>query len=213
MSFFVKQTEFSRLSGRTKQGLANSRRRKALPEDRSEDGDLIYDIDSPVCMKYLTNLPNNLGKDKAENIRAIQKEFAEKRAQGLIRCAKTGEVDLLGPSADMFLQDEDTLERRKKQREVEYKEKQIEKMDVTLMAMKGGLIEREQVMTWVQRYLGAMHTQILEMSASGICDDLYAIAHKHKDNRVAIKKMEKMLGDAGSKVLKGAVEIMEKNPL
>ena len=212
MGFYVNQSEFMRLSGRSRQGLQKARRTKnAVTETCGSE--IIFDLDNEINRKYLANFPSNYRKGEKEALREYQKDFFERRSRGLIKCHKTGNVDLLGGDEDLFLQDEETIDRRKKQRDVEYREKQIEKLDVTLMAMRGGLIERDHVMTWISRYIGTMHTQILEMATAGICDDLYALAHKHKDSREAIKHMEKLVGEAGSKVIKGAIEAMEKNQL
>lgn len=211
MSFYVGQKEFAELSGRSKSGIIKARTTKRLPDERLEDDTPVYDMDDPQVRIFLATLPNHHGAEGKAKLRALQKKFDEDRAAGNVRCRKTGQEDLMFDPTEHVIMDDETLDRRKKQKEIEHKSKQIEKMDISILAMKGGLIPREYVNTWVQRYVGAVHTQVLEMAASGICDDFYNIAHRNKDSREAIKEMEKLLANAGSEILKGAISTMEKN--
>jgi hypothetical protein len=215
MSFYVVPSELAKLSGRSRQAIDKCRSSKRIPSALSEKGDFIYDVDDPGVKAIFQSFPKGTSELIKVQAAAYQKEFARKRREGTIKCVMSGMADLMDDMMDfgdvILSADDESLDREKKEKDIEYRGKQIEKLEVTLTAMKGGLIERAFVTTWVERYLGTLHTQHLELATNGICEDLYSDAHRLKDSRAAIKEMEKRLAEALSDVLKGAIAAMEKN--
>lgn len=215
--FYVTQKELCHLTARTKQLLDRTRANGNLPAAMGPGEKWIYDIDDPTVRNLMVTFAAGTYRQNREEAVEYQKAFFERRRSGEVVCAMTGEPDELGEfesftPVDPAL-DTEELNKKRVETDIKHKEKQIEKIDLALTAMKGGLIEREYVQTWIVRYIGTLHSQHLELPSTGICDDLYAAAHRIPDSRAAIKEMEKILGQALSDILKGATATMEKNPL
>jgi len=218
VSFYIRQTDLSKLSGRTKQVINRYRNEGIIPHEKNDKGVAVYDMDDLKVRAIIAKPPDNAKEAQLIAISEFQREFVRKRNAGELACALTGEFDLMGDIVDIGADvvsgyDADYLDTRKKEKDIEYREEQIKKLKLTHEAMKGGLIEREYASSWVDRYLGTLHQQHLELSTTGLADDLYSAAHRIPDSRAAIKEMEKIVADACSKILKGAIAAMEKSPL
>lgn len=218
MSFYIRLMDLSRLSGRTKQVINRYRNEGIIPHEKNDKGHAVYDMDDPKVRRIIATPPDNVKEAQLIAISEFQREFVRKRNAGELPCALTGEFDLMGDIADIGADvvsgyDADMLDTKKKEKDIEYREEQIKKLKLTHEAMKGGLIERSYAASWIDRYLGTLHQQHLELSTTGIADDLYSAAHRIPDSRAATKEMEKIIADACSKVLKGTIAAMEKNPL
>jgi len=218
--FYVTQSTLRSLSGRTKQSLYDYRRTKRFPFETAADGEFLYDVDNSAVARIINTRPRNAKADELKDLEEFQRCFAEARVKGDVVCEKTGEIDHMAsleentiPDKYLNAEGEALLDTQKKVAEIKHKRLQSEKLEVALKALTGDLIERDTVESWVRRYLGNMHQQVLDMASTGIAGDLYSLVKREEDGNKAVKEIERVLEKALSTLLKDSTEIMRKNPL
>lgn len=219
MSFYVTTAELTKLTGRSRQDLQGLKTSGRIDAEKTEANRIIYDLDDPRIQRMVKTINPDWKASRIREIRKYQAEFNKARATQKKSCAKTKMVDYMAElepeTVNEILSDcdESKLDRHKKEAEIEYKRKQIEKMDVALNALTGDLIDRVFVETYIRRYLGALHQQILNLASTGIMDDLYNLFKREEDGRKAIKEGERLLEKRSSDLLKDATSAMKTDSL
>ena len=222
MPFFVTHKTLQGLACRSKQTLCDYRTNKIIPFKKTKEGDFVSDVDSKKVRDLVVKPPPNATNVAKDRWKKAVAKFQEDRISGEVVCALTGEPDVMAAFEDPedsltamlpHLED-DALDRKKKELEVEKLGKTIEKMEVAMKALTGDLIDRTYVETWVGRYVGNLHTQVLELPSTGVGGDVFNLVMRNKDNsQQAIKEVEAMLERRLSQILKDSRETMRRNAL
>lgn len=219
MPFFVDTPELLALSGRSKQDVYGMRTKKTIPFEKLNGNTTVYDIDEPKIRKIIVNHPEHWGEQQKRAADVYHAAFRKRRAQQDVTCAKTGMADYMyqlepGEESGMLKTlDEDLLDRKKKETDIEYRLVQIEKATIGVSAAKGDTIPKTYAESYIRRYIGALHQQTLDLSATGLMDDIYNICKREKDGMKAIKECERLLENRMSDLLKDATLSMKTNPM
>lgn len=217
--FYVKAAVLAKLTGRSAQDIGGLKNNGKLPWDTNSSGNVILDIDDPVVAEFMNKPPRkSRTPEQIRHTEAYRKDFEAKRRAGQVVCEKLGEVDMFnvtGVELKSFLDTatSDTVDMVLKKKEAEYKDKRNIKLDAQIDILRAGLIERSYVDSYMARYLGSLHNQFLNRAATGLGERLYLLTQTEPDERSAIAKINKLLGDDASDKIKAAKKAMTQNPL
>lgn len=222
MAFYVNQAELARISGRSKQNLTFERTQGRLPFDEGPKGLKLYDIDRPEIQKVIKAFPKNTNQATKEQAIAYRKEFHHQRVAQKVNCQMTGQPDFMAQvdgasnGIDALLQktEDQDLDNLKKRKEIAKLDVDVETRKKKLTAMEGGLIERDLVEAYIDRYLGILHTRHLELHGSGIGKDIVACVLQNQHDPIsAEKEVEKIISKKCSAILKDSAQAMKQNRL
>lgn len=224
--FYVDGKTFQKLTGKSAPAVTRATKRKDNPVPvRKKDRSIFFDIDNPVVYEYIhtrshkNDEKTRLAEKEAE---AFRIDFDMKRKLGDYVCAFGGaEDDFMGafdePTEPKSMGGPGGLSNDDYKTEylrlnVLKREEEIEKLKLANLEKKGSSIDRKTVKGYLQKYLGILHKNHLDLPATGLAGDVYAAARR-LEGREAEKEIERLLGKALAGLLKDAQDMIGANPL
>lgn len=233
--FYVDTNAFMPLTGLSRQSIGNFLAKDVIVAENIKNKN-IFDIDLKINHDWLNRPNKRMPASRKEGIISAMVKFDKDRISGAISCAKTGMVDSeasktglknplaqspssvkpIAPSSDSHDLDysdiDDTaLERKKKELEVAKLDKTVAKLDASVKAITGDLISRDYVESYIHKYLGTLHKQVLGLASSGMGDDIFNLIKQEEGTGHVIPKMEKLIEKQLSQLLKDTSTAIERN--